>query len=155
MAMGSGNAAPEPVRPAAPFLLRSAPVPDVPRLRRLKPHQAIARWMCGQARHAATTGTGAIFDRVQIAAALDFKLVRVKRSLALLSLSGVLECNADKVTVRDWARLCDVARIELAELGIRPVEHTEAEAILILETVRDDAVPDPVRTAAGEPACFV
>lgn len=154
MATGLGHVATQPVRPSSPFLLGSQVRSDAP-VARLKPHQAIARWICAEARKSVAADATLVFDRVQIAEALGFRLVRVKRSLALLSLSGVLQCRADKVVVLDWVRLCAVARIEPAELGIRPVEQVEAEALLVMRIEDEDPAMVPVKTVAGEPACFV
>lgn len=150
---GTAHMAEQPVRSSAPFLLDSTVRSDAS-VARSKPHQAIARWICAEARKAMAADE-MVFDRAQIAGALGYRLVRVKRSLALLSLSGVLECKGDKVVVHDWVRLCGVARIEPAELGIRPVEQVEAEALLVLPMDEEDPAPEPVTTAAGEPACFI
>ena len=154
MATGSGHVATQPVRPSSPFLLGSQVRSDGP-VARLKPHQAIARWICAEARKSVAADATLVFDRVQIAEALGFRLVRVKRSLALHSLSGVLQCRADQVVVLEWVRLCAVARIEPAELGIRPVEQIEAEDLLVVHLLFVETNPVPVKTAAGEPACFV
>lgn len=154
MATGSGHVATQQVRPSSPFLLGSLVRSDAP-VARLKPHQAIARWICAEVRNSVAADAALEFDRKQIAEALGFRLVRVKRSLALLSLSGVIECRADKVVVLDWVRLCAVARIEPAELGIRPVEQMEAETLLVVKIEEEDPALVPVKTAAGEPACFV
>jgi len=87
-------------------------------------------------------------SRVDIARALDVSLCRVKRTLALLNLSQVIEADAQRIRITDWHRLCGVAgydtrRLELGEGDDEPL------------IVRDEGGEPTRMTAGGDQACFV
>ena len=91
--------------------------------------------------------------RAEIAGALGTSLCRVKRTLALLSLSQVIATDGARVRVLDWARLCGVAGYDPDRLDLS-AEDMDGEAALI----RHDEPADEqlnLLTAAGDPACFV
>lgn len=90
-------------------------------------------------------------SRSELARALGVSLFKVKRILALLSLSQVVDCDGKSIRVTDWPRLCGVAAYDCARLGIEmPEEFGAASAF-------DDEDEDdrPHLTAAGDQACFV
>ena len=88
-------------------------------------------------------------SRSELGRALGVSLCKVKRILALLSLSQVVDCDGETIRVTDWPRLCGVAAYDCARLGVEmPEEFTSAF---------DDEEEDdrPHLTAAGDQACFV
>lgn len=100
------------------------------------------------ARRGLDAGSELPIARADIARALEVTLCRVKRTLALLHLSQVIESDGQCIRIADWHRLCAVAgydprRLELGE--------------------REDELPGPTAseteptglTAAGDQACFV
>jgi hypothetical protein len=89
-------------------------------------------------------------SRIDIAEALGVSLCRVKRTLALLSLSQVLVTNGYRLRVTDWPRLCAVAGYHPSRLELDP-EDLEAEYSPAAEEVELRNLV----TASGEPACFV
>jgi hypothetical protein len=86
-------------------------------------------------------------SRPALAKALGVSLVRVKRTVALLCLSGVLDCDGDSIRVLDWRKLSGAARFDPGELGLAE----EAD----FEIAAEDEVRDQFLTASGDPACFV
>ena len=100
------------------------------------------------ARRGADRDARLTLPRGEIASALGTSLCKVKRILALLSLSRVIETDGDKVRVLDWRRLAGIAHFELKRLGVRDEEEEASPA--------GEEAPEPYpRTAAGDPACFV
>lgn len=93
---------------------------------------------------------GAAFplDRTDIAGALGVTLCRVKRTLALLSLSGVLETDGCSMRVLDWGRLCSLAAYAPARLELRQDEDE-------LDMVEPEEEQPQLVTKSGDPACFV
>ncbi len=89
-------------------------------------------------------------SRVKIAEALGVSLCRVKRSLALLSLSQVIATYGQSIRVLDWRRLCAVAGYDLSRFGLKDEDY---EAALI--TGEKDRRLQNSLTASGDPACFV
>jgi hypothetical protein len=89
-------------------------------------------------------------SRVKIAEALGVTLCRVKRTLALLSLSQVIATDGHSIRVLDWRRLSGVAGYDLSRLGLKDEDY---EASLI--TGKEDRRPRHELTASGDPACFV
>ena len=88
-------------------------------------------------------------SRAAIASALGISLVRVKRTLGLLSLSGVLRCEGEGLTILDWRKLGGVARIEPPLMGLESGEDED----LICGGRADSNLR--FMTANGDPACFV
>lgn len=88
--------------------------------------------------------------RRDISDALDVSLCRVKRTLALLSLSQAIECDAATMRVLDWARLCSVATYEASRLELKQ----EEDELDLVSAAEDEEQPLLV-TRAGDPACFV
>ncbi len=86
--------------------------------------------------------------RAELASALGTSLCRVKRTLALLSLSGVVATDARTFRVLDWRRLTAIACYDPRRLGLSPADEFE---LVIL----DDESADHQTTASGDPACFV
>ena len=86
-------------------------------------------------------------SRAVIGKALDLSLVRVKRTLGLLCLSGVLEMRGEGIRVLDWRKLCGAARLDPATLDLANEDEIAPCT---------NAADEPYRTtAAGDPACFV
>jgi hypothetical protein len=94
--------------------------------------------------------SGAVpLSRTALARALGVSLTKVKRILALLSLSRAIESDEAGIKVVDWRRLCSVAAYDAARLGALVPDEDEPLAA-------NDEDDEPARlTAAGEPACFV
>ncbi|HWH16796.1 MAG TPA: helix-turn-helix domain-containing protein [Allosphingosinicella sp.] len=90
-------------------------------------------------------------SRFDIAEALDVSLCKVKRVLALLSLSGVITTDGRSIQVLDWRRLCTVANVDPARLS----PTTDEDDDPILATPDRDRRAANLVTASGEPACFV
>lgn len=88
-------------------------------------------------------------SRAAIVSALGISLVRVKRTLGLLSLSGVLTSRADSLTILDWRKLGGVARFDRSSLDL--AEDDEEDLICSAPA----ALEGNFTTASGEPACFV
>ena len=88
--------------------------------------------------------------RVEIAAALGTSLSRVKRTLALLALSQVVETDCRTLRVLDWRRLSGIADYDPARLELGPEEDPE---LFLIE--HGDAPAAHQLTASGDPACFV
>jgi hypothetical protein len=89
-------------------------------------------------------------SRMQIADALGVSLCRVKRTLALLSLSQVVAVEDRQIRVLDWRRLRGVGGYDRARLGLQDEDY---EAALI--TRDEHPRPSFNVTASGDPACFV
>ncbi len=87
-------------------------------------------------------------SRVEIARVSGVSLCRLKRTLALLSLSQVIEGDGQRFRVTDWHRLARVAGYDPSRLELQP----EEDELLLVQIDEDE----PVRlTAAGDQACFV
>lgn len=89
-------------------------------------------------------------SRVDIARALDVSLCRVKRTLALLQLSQVVEGDGQRIRITDWHRLCGVAGYDPRRLELEQSE----EEYLAAESGGNE-VDAPRLTAGGDQACFV
>jgi hypothetical protein len=87
-------------------------------------------------------------SRAGLARALGVSLCRVKRILALLILSSVVESDGETLRVTDWPRLCGVAGYACARLGVEAPDEFVAP-------FDEDAEPVNRLTAAGDQACFV
>ncbi len=85
--------------------------------------------------------------RLELAHALGTSLCRVKRTLALFCLSGVITADARTIRILDWRRLSSVAAYDPARLGLAPEEFDEP--------AQTEEGSDNFLTAAGDPACFV
>jgi hypothetical protein len=88
-------------------------------------------------------------SRAALASALDISLVRVKRTLALLSLSGVLTCDGNCIHVLDWRKLSGAARFDPANLNLAEMDEDD------VLPCADREAETPSLTASGDPACFV
>jgi hypothetical protein len=88
--------------------------------------------------------------RTDIADALGVSLCRVKRTLALLSLSQVIENDGRNILVTDWRRLCSVACYQSGRL-----ELAQEEAPDFAPAVAEADERPRFLTAAGDQACFV
>lgn len=89
-------------------------------------------------------------SRTRLAAALGTNLCRVKRTLAMLALSGVIETDGQSIRVLDWPRLASIANYDLDRLELS-AEEMDGETVLI---IGEKAVTNTC-TVAGDPACFV
>lgn len=85
--------------------------------------------------------------RGEIAEALGVSLCRVKRCLAMLSLSQVIESDGTGLRVVDWPRLCGVSGYDPSRLDMRSEEE--------VEPAPQEPRPAPALTVSGDPACFV
>jgi hypothetical protein len=88
--------------------------------------------------------------RTKIVEVLGVSLCRVKRTLALLSLSQVIATDGQSIRVLDWRRLAGVASYDRSRLGLKDEDY---ESSLI--TGKEDRRPRHDFTASGDPACFV
>ncbi len=86
--------------------------------------------------------------RLELADALGTSLCRVKRTLALFSLSGVVSADARTIRVLDWRRLSSAGGYDATRLGL-PDEQDDSFAGVAAEP------ENTFVTAAGDPACFV
>jgi hypothetical protein len=88
--------------------------------------------------------------RFELADALGTNLSRIKRTLALLSLSGVVETDGRNLRVTDWHRLCSAGGYDQGRLELEPIEF---------ELIRKPAWEEEERlnliTIGGDQACFV
>ncbi len=87
--------------------------------------------------------------RLEIADTLGISLCRVKRTLALLSLSQVIASDGRAMRILDWQRLCGVAGYDPSRLSLSDEEQIEDTA------AADDEQRMHHFTASGDPACFV
>jgi len=85
-------------------------------------------------------------SRSELARALGVSLCRVKRILALLALSQVIESDGASVRIVDWRRLCSMGGYDIGRLGFELPEEEIAGA--------QEAEPASSLTAGGDPACF-
>ena len=90
-------------------------------------------------------------SRSTLASALGISLVRVKRTLALLSLSGVISSDGSTITVLDWRKLSAAAHFDVSTLNVRLDDDETAHTL----SSHEDDEQDHFLTACGEPACFV
>ncbi len=87
--------------------------------------------------------------RSDIADALEVGLHRVKRTLALLTLSGIIELRDEGMIVLDWPRLCACASYVPSRLDL---ELDEEDIVATCPPVEEQP---QLLTRAGDPACFV
>lgn len=99
-----------------------------------------------------TVGRGGslLLSRAGLANASGISLCRVKRALALLSLSQVIATDGRQIRVLDRRRLCGVAGYDGARLGISEDEGEPDPAIADWNQSESNS-----RTISGDPACFV
>jgi len=113
--------------------------------------------ICEVANQLRQQGGGFEFDaelplsRYDLAELLDISLCKVKRAVALLSLSGVISTDGRTIQVLDWRRLCSVAHVDPARLTLAEPEDEDD----YVEIISVDERPSNLVTASGEPACFV
>jgi hypothetical protein len=86
-------------------------------------------------------------SRVDLSRALGLNLCRVKRTLALLSLSQDVQADGQRLRVLDWHRLARIAGYDPRRLELT-AEEDDGE-------LRAAEVEPPHLTAAGDQACFV
>jgi hypothetical protein len=112
------------------------------------PRQRIALFLCELGK---AVGCRSEFplSRASLASTLGISLVRVKRTLALLSLSGVISTDGSTITVLDWRKLSGAAHFDLSALNVSLDDDENVPSPDGLET------QDHLLTACGEPACFV
>lgn len=84
-------------------------------------------------------------SRSELARALRVSLTRVKRILALLCLSEVIESDGDEVRILDWRRLCSMGGYDMRRLGFEVADDDE---------VRTQDQPEHLVTGAGDQAYF-
>jgi hypothetical protein len=86
--------------------------------------------------------------RCDIAEALEVGLNRVKRTLALLTLSGIIEVGDEGMRVLDWSKLCACAAYVPSRLDLEEEEE-------VLSSGSEEEAQPQLLTKAGDPACFV
>jgi CRP-like cAMP-binding protein len=154
------NAAPAPflLRPVAPSTsenrfaaaLGKAVAAEKACVQPRNPGQRIARLLCELGKAYGCRSELPV-SRAALASALGISLVRVKRSLALLCLSGVVACDGQRIAVLDWRKLSRAGRFDPAELDLAAEE--DDEDVVALRRSEQDEVR--FLTASGDPACFV
>ena len=87
--------------------------------------------------------------RQELARTLGVSLSKVKRILALLTLSQVIATDGARMRILDWKRLCGVAQYDPARLEVADAEDDWGAPAV------SDTDQAPRVTAAGDPACFV
>jgi hypothetical protein len=92
--------------------------------------------------------------RTELARQLGLGLSRVKRILALLTLSGVIASDAQQVRVLDWRRLSAAACYDPQRLGRGDGTETEEDDPILVRQDEEERT-EPRLTASGDPACFV
>jgi hypothetical protein len=121
--------------------------------------RCICRFLCQIAAEPAFDFTAPLpLTRADVAAALGISLVRVKRALALLSLTGVVTEENGALRVLDWPRLCSAAAFAPAALGFSFDEAAvdaadDAGSTPFFGTEGSDAEAHLI-TAAGDQAYF-
>ena len=91
-------------------------------------------------------------SRTQLARAAGTTLTRVKRIVAFLGLSRVIEQTPDGIRITDWERLCSLACYDRSWTGIPEPEESELLEII----TQQPELPEPrASTRAGDPASFV
>ncbi len=140
----------ETARPGFAAALKAAVAAERVRGGARNPRQRIALFLCELSK---AYGCRSEFplSRASIASALGISLVRVKRTLALFSLSGVISTDGSTITVLDWRKLSGAAQFDVSALN---VSLDDEETTLIVTCGKDDE-KDHFLTASGEPACFV
>jgi hypothetical protein len=101
-------------------------------------------------RHGGDRDGGLPLPRGELARTLGVSLFKVKRTLALLTLSRVIAIEGDEMRILDWARLSAMAHYDPLRLD---VVLDEEEAVSLASTAEDETPPQ--LTAAGDQACFV
>lgn len=136
------------VRPSLAAAMKAAVAAERPHGAARNQRQRIAFFLCelGKAYGCCTEFP---LSRSSLASALGISLVRVKRTLALLSLSGVIRTDGGSITVLDWRKLSGAAHFDLSALNVSLDDDELAPSYGELEN------QDHFLTACGEPACFV
>lgn len=129
--------------------LKRAPTVEQARGDVRSPRQRIALLLCELGK-ASGCRSELPLSRSDLAGALGISLVRVKRTLALLCLSGVIRTDGETIAVLDWRKLSGAARFDPCALGLGFEEEDE----FLLGSDRQNHA-DHLLTASGEPACFV
>ena len=140
----------ETVSPSFAAALKAAAAAERARGGVRNPRQRIALFLCELGKAYGCCSEFPL-SRTSLAGALGISLVRVKRTLALLSLSGVVSTDGSTITVLDWHKLSGAAHFDLSALNVSPDDE---ETRLIVSSDKEDE-PDNFLTACGEPACFV
>jgi hypothetical protein len=89
-------------------------------------------------------------SRGELARALGISLCRVKRILALLSLSQVVALEGESLRILDWRRLCALGDYDTGRLGFELPEEEDVHFVLD----GDEEAPAHLTTSAGDPAYF-
>ena len=145
-----GHPGRETVRPSFAAAVEAAVAAERARAGTRNPRQRIALFLCELSK-ACGCRSDFPLSRSSLANALGISLVRVKRTLALFSLSGVISTDGSTITVLDWRKLSGAAHFDLSALNVSPDDE---ETRLIVSSDKEDE-PDNFLTACGEPACFV
>jgi len=85
-------------------------------------------------------------SRSELARSLRVSLTRVKRILALLCLSDVIDSDGDMVRILDWRRLCSMGGYDMRRLGFEVVDEDDLAP-------REEE-PEHLVTGAGDQAYF-
>ena len=137
----------EAVRPSFGAAVKAAAAAERARGGARNPRQRIALFLCELGKAAGGRSEFPL-SRSSLASALGISLIRVKRTLALLSLSGVISTDGSTIIVSDWRKLSGAAHFDLSGLN---VSLDDEDAL----SCDEDAEQDHLLTACGEPACFV
>lgn len=139
----------EAVRPSIAAAIKSAAAAERACAGARNPRQRIALFLCELGK-AVGCRSELPLSRASLASTLGISLVRVKRTLALLSLSGVISTDGSTITVLDWRKLSSAAQFDVSTLNVS-LDDDENGSVSSEELDRQDHL----LTACGEPACFV
>ena len=143
-----GQSRQEPVRPGFAAAAKAAAAAERAQGGARNPRQRIALFLC-ELRKANGCRSEFPLSRASLASTLGISLVRVKRTLAVLSLSGVISTDGSTITVLDWRKLSGAAHFDVSALN---VSLDDDENLPVSDGLEKQ---DHFLTACGEPACFV
>ncbi len=140
----------ETVRQSFAAAIKAAVVAERARGGARNPRQRVALFLCELSK---AYGCRSEFplSRSSLASALGISLVRVKRTLALFTLSGVISTDGSTINVLDWRKLSGAAHFDVSALNVSLDDDGTG---LVVSSDKDDE-QDHFLTACGEPACFV
>ena len=145
-----GHSTRDTVRPSFEAAVKAAVAAELALGGARNPRQRIALFLCELGKADGCRSEYPL-SRPTLASLLGISLVRVKRTLALLSLSGVISSDGSTITVLDWRKLSAAAHFDVSTLNVRLNDEETGR----IASLNEDDEQDHFLTACGEPACFV